>query len=40
MSGRHPVTVKYLADIAGVSPELVGRYAAMLRDLVADGGGS
>ena len=30
------VTMKYLADLAGVSPGLVGRYAKVLRSMIGD----
>jgi len=36
MNGRSPVTMKQLAELAGVNPKLVRRYAAILRSLVAD----
>lgn len=36
MSSDKPVTMKYLADVAGVSPGLVRRYAALFRSLVSD----
>jgi predicted DNA-binding transcriptional regulator YafY len=36
MSDSSTVTMKYLAELAGVSPKLVRRYVAVLRSLVAD----
>jgi hypothetical protein len=36
MSERSPVTMKYLAELAGVSPKLVRKYVAELRSLEAD----
>ncbi len=35
MSGK-AITMKYLADIAGVNPGLVRKYVAALRSLVGD----
>jgi hypothetical protein len=36
MDDSSPVTMKYLAELAGVSPKLVRRYVAVLRPLAAD----
>ncbi len=36
MSSDRPVTMKYLADIAGVNPGLVRKYVGVLRSLVGD----
>ena len=36
MSDTSQITMKYLAELAGVSPKLVRRYVATLRSLVAD----
>jgi hypothetical protein len=36
MSSDRLVTMKYLADLAGVNPGLVRRYVKMLRSLVGD----
>jgi predicted transcriptional regulator len=33
---KPPVTMKYLADIAGVNPGLVRKYVTTLRSLVGD----
>ena len=36
MKHGHPVTMKYLADVAGVNPGLVRKYVAILRSFVGD----
>ena len=36
MKHGQPVTMKYLAEVAGVNPGLVRKYAALLRALVGD----
>ena len=33
---KQPVTMKYLADVAGVNPGLVRKYVTILRSLVED----
>ena len=33
---KQPVTMKYLADVAGVNPGLVRKYVTILRSLVGD----
>ncbi len=30
------ITAKYLADLSGLNPDLVGRYAKQLREMLAD----
>ena len=36
MNSEKPVTMKYLAEVAGVNPGLVRKYVALLRSLVGD----